>query len=667
MTALALALLLAASQDAAVVLRLAEGATAESFPAVELPSGETGVVLGGLAPSKAWPDLLAAGGWTVCFETSDRPWVARELGGRRIAFVPDGPPEAVAIARDDAKGDLAVLVVPGDRARAVETIRAVPGFALALASGRGGADPEPLKIGETWIVQGPGPGAWARVELRLESVRLASVASSFAAPEGRPSAIVEDARRRHGLPTSDPVAVLLERVKPEAGPPAAPALEATTRSCRWRILGAAERATYGPRAAAPGRRFLVLDAEVENVIPMTLVKSHEVPTEVRIQPLSDHLYLVVGGARAARLPKDADAWPGHLPVKTFSIERLGARARGNLVFEVPENAPSLELRLYDYAHGHFVLPLRSAGPPKPAPMPPLSSNEALEAGIFDVRTSAAPDGRERVTVEFRARSRLETEADASAFDPKASPKAKIKVGTVADWTDAAGHLTLVVDGDRAVGPETAFEDPRFLPDVLTGLVATFLVPGKRTSLELRAEFPNARLPDGRVIRPRPLVFLLEGARPGAAAEAPLIAAIDDGPFRVEIAGQAVVPAEKGTSRLTLDVAVRNAAAMPETFQVAEQLRYATESGAQVEPDPATFAGTPKLLKIPPNDRRRFPVVFLIPATDTRPRLAYRGVTKAEIVALKPLAAPAPTACPACKAAVEPAEKFCSGCGAKLKP
>jgi hypothetical protein len=313
----------------------------------------------------------------------------------------------------------------------------------------------------------------------------------------------------------------------------------------------------------------------------------------------------------------------------------------------------------------------------------LQQNEVLEGGLFRaerVREFAggkAPEGMSYLRVEFRARSRMFTEADATAFDPKAKPGEKLQVGTVSDWTDARKHLHAIVDGEASRGPEGDLglgEAPRFLPDVLTGGPAVFLVPEKPRSLEIRCDFPNARLPDGNVVHPKALIFLLEGKRPDPAARAAIVE-IDDDVFKVAVTGQALASefagtkAPEGTRFLVLDVSVTGAGTAGEQFQAPEQLLYATEKGAQLPMHEATFLGPrapAKLLLVPTGERRSFQAVFEIPETERRPRLAYRGVSKAVIVPLKPFA-PAARACPKCKTAAAPAEKFCGECGTRIDP
>jgi hypothetical protein len=335
------------------------------------------------------------------------------------------------------------------------------------------------------------------------------VTHRYASPDGRPSEKVAELRRKAKLPV-DPLRALRESaaLKSEAAPPA---LETGNRACRLRIFSAAERAAYGAKTPAAGKRYLVLDAEFENIIPMTLVQSNQVPTLYKVKDMADHLYLVVNGNRVSRLPSDAASLPGHVATVGFTLDRLGTRSRGNLVYEIPAGGvDSLDLRFYDYAHGHMTLLLKAGAPREPKPLAPLQENDVLEAGVYRAERKPAANGMSTLLVEIGARSRMFTEGDATAFDPKAKPGDKLKIGTVSDWTDLRKHCHVLIDGTKSYAPlELEIgEAPRFIPDLRTGGTAVFLIPEKAQSLELRCDFPNARLPDGKVVHPRPLSFLL---------------------------------------------------------------------------------------------------------------------------------------------------------------
>jgi hypothetical protein len=650
------AIVLFALSQEAVVIRTVEAPIGATFPAVELPQGEIGVVLGG-APELT--DLLAASGFSA---------------------VP-APRSGVTFSAEPKAG--AVWISSLSREKTAAALRETKGIPLCIVTGRAGGDPEPLRIGDAWMVQAPGAsGLWGRIELRG-----GVVTNRFSAPDGKPSEKVAALKKKQGVPV-DAIAELRSSGKGAAVPAAPALLEMANRACRARIFSVSERPGYGGKTPAPGKKALVLDMEFENTIPLTLIQSNQIPTMYKVKEMGDHLYLVVNGNRVSRLYPDASSLPGHLGTTGFSLERLGSRARGNLVYEIPaEGVETLDLRFYDYAHGHMNVVLKPGAAREPKPISPLQENDVLEAGVFRVDRAkelggkAAPAGMSYLTVEIDARSRMFTEGDATAFDPKAKPGDKLKIGTVSDWTDLRKHFHVLLDGTRSYAPQELEigESPRFIPDLLTGGTVVFLVPANAQSVEIRCDFPNARLPDGQVVHPKALVFPVEGKRPEPAAIAP-IAEIDDEIFKVAVTGQSTAPefagvkAPSGSTFLVLEVAVTGAGKAGEMFQTADQLHYATEKGAQLPLHEASYKGLnppEKLHLVPTGERRTFQVAFAIPATDKRPRLAYRGVTKAEIVALKPIEGAAPEvakrACPKCKAPATPEEKFCGECGTRIDP
>ncbi|HVR76041.1 MAG TPA: hypothetical protein VMT52_17045, partial [Planctomycetota bacterium] len=239
-------------------------------------------------------------------------------------------------------------------------------------------------------------------------------------------------------------------------------LRAENRGASLTVLSAVFLSTYGNLESGAGRKLLLLDTEWENIIPLTVVEVEKVPTEYRIPNLADHLYLVVNGSRLERLLPEAGTIAGHLPVRDFRLERIGSRIRANVIFSVPaDGVESLDLRFYDYAHGHIAMALRSrdAGmEPAAKPVAPPQRNEVLEAAVYgleklgDLDGRAAPAGMEFLAVDFRARSLFLVDGDATAFDPKARPGARRMIGTVADWLESRKYVQLLADGEIAYSP-----------------------------------------------------------------------------------------------------------------------------------------------------------------------------------------------------------------------
>jgi hypothetical protein len=703
-TLLLVVLLAIGSAAAQVAIVSTAGLHAETLLEARVPDGSLGVVAGGLrgAP-EAWGDLLEAGGWAVVAPRWDdtldvaperlvssdrvgspRTMVVHDAGGLSVAVVAvtlpphgHGAPELrdAETAVQEALADVpdgvpVVLVAVGDRAEAAALLRSVPRIALALVAGAGSGDPTPVRVGDAWLVEAPWGGThWGVTHAEVDGDRFVQVAHRIEAPRER-SAAVAEAKRRHGL-VADPLDALLAAAAAPAQAAAhapettfAAALEGgvpagANRAATVRVHGARTLERYGDLTPAAGGALLALEVEFENVIPLTLVREQETPTEYRFQDLGDHAYLVVNGTRLARLVPDAERVAGHLPVRSFSIERPGERVRGNLVFELPaEAARSLEFRLYDFAHGHVTLPLvvdADAAPGADAagePLAPLALNEIVELGAYDLRVAdaldgfAAPEGTTFVSVELLARSMFTFDADATAFDPHAAAGETTVVGTVSDWLEAHRYLHLVVDGVHAYAadPDTSTLplEPRFLPDAMTGGRVVFTVPSNFASLALRADFPNARLPDRSVIRPAPIEVALHGDAPAPLERAGLWSVRDD-TLEVTLVDLHVADVFAGSDAgagqrfIVLDVHVRNHGERPEWFQTAEQLRYVDARGRQSAPHEATFAGsyrpTAPHVWVPDGAARAFQVAYLVGVEERAPRVAYRGFTLAETVEL----------------------------------
>jgi hypothetical protein len=658
-----------------------------------------------------------------------RKYVVRPRGSRRIAFVgvtappaylapPSAgawkiePPEAALqslLPEVSKEADLIVLLAAMDRIEGARLLRKFPQIAVAIVPALGGRDPEPLRIGDSWIVQScVEPSAFSRLTLTLEG-RQVSKASNTVEPAGLTPKELERSKALFAKHKAPPLAPRLVPAGGAAGPPPAvppPArlelgksvalgIDRSNRAAEIRFHVVHLREAYGGKKAPAGGAWLVVDTEWKNIIPMTYVFERRVPTTYKILEAANHLYAVIDGKSVARLEPALCEGPGGLLEKgSLVLETLGTTKRGDLVFPLPRPSfDSLELRFYDYSHGHFSLTLVASpsqpGLAPPAPLLPFVANEVLELGVFafrrtpSLKEATAPPGMSFAEVDLRARSAMMLEADATAFDPKAAPNSKMQMGTVADWKDARKHLHLIVDGEYAYGlhdPVELPEAPRFLPDLPTGATLVFLIPEKAESVELRCDFPNAALPGGKVIHPKALTVLLEGKRPPTPPREPIVE-IDDGIFKVAVVGQTVLrefaseKAGAGQALLVLDLVVRNTGTGTEFFQTREQLKYATEKGQSLGLNDATFRGIRapgNLVLVPPGEPRSFQAVFAIPETDRRPRLMYSGVSKAATVNLRPLeAGAAPEAkkrlCPKCGREAGPKDKFCDDCGTKLNP
>ncbi len=449
-------------------------------------------------------------------------------------------------------------------------------------------------------------------------------------------------------PLDDTARAILERygVLPSAAAPAPtpsePAVEssvwlAKTRAVEFEILGFKLQPTFAKLQAPAGGTLVLVDTEWRNVLPLGLVYGQLKSTSYQIPNLRDHLYLVADGCRLLRIAEEAHGSPGHVAVQGFALPDLGSTRRGWVAF-VADAPPqhSLELRFYDFAHGHMFVPLVGTPPAPATPIVEAQDNEVVGLSVFGVRTleqwqgTPAPAGKTFVAVDVRARSHFTQEVDAAAFDPHAAEGAKIQLGTVSDWTEAHRHAQLVVDGVYATPPLSSSplgDAPRFLPDVPTGAEFVFLAPAAATALALRCDFPNARLPGGELIRPEGLTFALRGEAPPPPTVDGL-GAVEDDTLYVEILS-AEARADGRDRIVTCHVRVQVRGDRGETFQTREQLQLVLPDASQRTYDEeasAALAWAPApLLFVPPQSTRAFAVAFRAP-TQGKLRLGYRGLT-----------------------------------------
>ena len=596
-----------------------------------------------------------------------------------LGFVEPGAALAVAVPRAAAAADGIVILADADPAEAAAWAASSPKVRAVIVSGRGGGARDFASDRKVFLAP-PGGGAAATVAFAAAGAR--GTVTQLSPPDVPSAACAEILRRfafaparprAEGAPPAADASAPLRSIEPErlvaagfTGANRAAAIE--VRSLAW--VGA-----FGPARAPEGRRFLVIDTLWRNILTPAVVRDQQVPVAYRIPRLADHLYLVADG-RAVLRPRESEDVPGALSLGQLDLPHAGATAEGRLIYETDARAlpKHLALRFYDFVHGFCEIPLLAGGPlPEEQPAAGPAKNEVVEAAVFGVRKAAefagrtAPAGETFVAVDLRARSLFVTQADATAFDPKARPGAKASVGTVADWKESRRYLHLVIDGvySRAAEPETELDaEPRFLPDLFTGGLAVFLAPEPWTSLELRCDFPNAQVPgSSKILKPAGIVLPLEGARPPAPPRKAL-ASLKDDFFLVSVTGQTAAERFAGVDAdgdrfLILDVTVKNAGKSGEFFQAPEQLKYAAADGSQRPPDAVSERGPRRpgaLVWIPAGEERSFQVVFRIAAAERAPRLAYAGVSKAEIIGLPPIEAAPPAAAPGEEVARAPEKK-----------
>ena len=427
----------------------------------------------------------------------------------------------------------------------------------------------------------------------------------------------------------------------------------SNRAVRLSLHSIARTNSWLGSAAPRGNEFVVLHTLWENILSPATVRTHQLPVAYTIPSLRDHVYCILNGSQLLSLANVGG--PGMLRAGALRLAAPGSIQLGRIVFQIPaaSEIQALELRVYDFAHGPMSLPLvgTAVGADGPGPVSPPQRNEIIEVGVFGVEAlpeldgKTAPPGMEFVRLDLRARSLLEVEADATAFDPSVSAGTRITVQTMTDWADWKKHVAVLVDGEYAYPPHAATRLPkkiRLLPDRMTGGALYALVPKVRSSLALQCEFPNAHVVSTTTaLRPAGLQLAIDG-EPPEFPDAPPLAAIEDDNFRISILREEVtdeLPGRKTPVRtryLSVDVTIENTGEYGEFFQPVRQLSFLNEHGREsgmLSGRLSTPHAPPDLLWIPSRSRRRFRAMYGISDKTTTRRLTYRGTTLAEVLTL----------------------------------
>ncbi|MEI6669004.1 MAG: hypothetical protein WCP29_12670 [Acidobacteriota bacterium] len=408
------------------------------------------------------------------------------------------------------------------------------------------------------------------------------------------------------------------------------------------------------RAARPGREFVVIETSWKNIIPLTLVE-HKGPdrtqgagslgfgvsksdsggastppptmesTPYQVPDAKRHLWLLSDGRFADPVDLDAtSATPGHLPMPSFTIAKLGQVLRGKIVFEAPAGATVQALQFLDTQYGHAVIPVKG-GKAASSPPPPLRTavkNTVLELAVTEASWSSterpAPPGLRYYTVGVRGRSLSPTDIVEVKLDEYAF--LQTDQGCVAQPEADAAWLARPL---ARLAP--------FLPTAPDEGQMVFLVPADAKGFKFLLRPKNGGALD---------LNLDDSAAPAWPAP---VRTIQDGlTLRVLVLPSparpaALPPAAAGHDQVVLDLVVEN---MKPTqgieFNVAQQLRLLDGAGHIYPPDrlsaqlPCRLDG---LGVIPAAGSRRFALVYDVPSGQTL-RLEYRGFERSDTAALK---------------------------------
>ncbi len=567
------------------------------------------------------------------------PTLREELAGVRI----EAPGKALGDVLPKAKGsaDAVILVYYGSAAEARELYRQYGNDLSAMFVG--GIRPDELSDGDSMVAVTRHGTSIARAHLtgagHKPAIDAIAMDASVGSDAGMEKLMARFAPTTLPAATGEVVSSLPTTIPLDGFATMYASGRSNGLSISVNSMGMLSR--FGEWTAPKGSRLLVIGATMENLLPPQDVKGQETPVAYRVPQLYDNLYVVADGRVLPR--HDGAALPGEFAPGQLDLPQMGSTASNKLMLRVPADFSPRQLSIdyFDYAHGNILIPLMGdISDDSAKPIGPPVKNQVLEAEILSVQhpsewgSQKAGAGMSWLCVDLRARSLVTIDADATAFDPSAKKGDKLKIGTVADWKQSRQYTQVVVDGQYAYSPSessTLAAEPRFLPEVFTGGTLAFLVPEGAKSLSLRCDFPNAKV-NGQsgVTRPDGLEFQLEGSAP-RPGDAQAIGTIKDSIFNVEIldvSAQAQYgdsTAASGQKYFVLQVRVKNLSSTGETFQTKDQLKYTAESGRMIGLDHADYLSPHRpwdLLWIPKGETRAFDLVYLIPATDMRPRLAY---------------------------------------------
>jgi hypothetical protein len=578
------------------------------------------------------------------------------------------PEKAIEKALAKLKGKAARVVLLADAPPALvkKWLGRFKAIDLALVSARGGA---PMRVpGEPRLLGSPAGGTSLSVVARNKAGKLRAT-DVVLIPPGKLSSGYSKAAGEFRVSTT-PVAVLKSAaaqefvnrplVSLESGKLVPTALKVRNRAAVLEVTSVLVAKKFGARSAPEGRRFLVISTRWENILEPQVVREKKLPVAYMMKKLSDHLYLVVDGDTV--VPAAKLQWPDQIGPGKFLLAGPGSVRNGKLIYELPTDKVrkinDIQLRHYDYAHGSMAVTIyrrKGAGTlARPKPVKPPVKNELVELAVFKMQRSGElagrkpPAGCEFLSMELRSRSCLVFDADATAYDPKAKAGDKIKVGTVCDWKDWQRYLYLVVDGEYAVSADTRLSRlprlPRYLPDILTGHRIVFAVPAGAKSVQLRFSYPHAATPDKGVITPKPLAVDLLGSAPKLGKVAAAATVIDE-KLTVSLGeGQAAksfngMAAGRGRKWYVCRVTIENKGTKGEFIQSDKQFEYIKADARKVRMDSRVLGSAyapAKLILVPPGERRSFTAAWLVPESEKKPRVAYKGYSLAKTLTMKPL-------------------------------
>lgn len=409
---------------------------------------------------------------------------------------------------------------------------------------------------------------------------------------------------------------------------------ASNKAARIRIIQSVRESKLAGRPAPPGKTYLVLETEWENVHPKKKVKKSDlegkpdrtmgvqgltgktketqeelVDADVAyaVPNLYDHVYCLADGQSFALHDATKEVPGGANPRGGFAISKLSEKKPLSLVFLIPDSAENLAFQLFDYAYGHIFVPIqgdlelaRGAGG---APAKALGSvkDEMIELAALridlrpDFEDEKAPEGWRYAVVELGGKS--------LSKEGRIGNIVQIKP-TEYIWLQTDGGFLYYCAG--ATTTEAGYL--RFTPEVFQTQQLRFLIPAVDEALALGIRVQNKvhsllLSPDFSMKIPK----AVSSHRDGKTMD-------------IQVYG-----ARRGDKRLVLDLGIQSLVASGIEIQARPQFMLETVKGKVAFDGVATaklVRRPPKPFIIPPQSFVRFELAYEIEGTPGS--LHYRG-------------------------------------------
>lgn len=415
------------------------------------------------------------------------------------------------------------------------------------------------------------------------------------------------------------------------------------RGLRLAVHGLSLLESFGDVQASPGRRFARVEVSFENRQAIDLLLEKDYPEPLLVGELPNQLFLIVNHRVVASIADPSLNLPLSLPQK-FTLKQVGAQARGQVVFDVPDSDIfALSLIYVSEKFPALVLQLIRDDPlPEGDVVAADTSNGFLTLKVVgfkrveQFRGVPAPAGMRWAVVDLLGTSQRTRKLDARAVDADADPDATVDVPRPVIYLKARDLLQLVVDGADAYVRDprlsTLAPEPAFPTGDALGGTAVFPVPADARSFELAVDFPEFQ---GSVdaAKPDPLRLMLT-EKVEIPQEPEGVAVIEDDPLPLSVLG---VQVDEASRQLIVEVSISNTSGEGGMFKAGGRGRLRLVNGEFAELRGVELRGgipLPEAIWIPANDQpRRFRYRFQLPPDTEDAVFIYSGVSKAGQVPL----------------------------------